>query len=115
MSSYSDSKMMVGKWILIAFLTLLPPFMMASSGQDAAIVHSIETGLDASKQKGALEPGDITWVSGVIQATPLDLPDRLSTFRNSLLVRERIEEYRRRRKTHYWATTRLNEWIVDKA
>jgi hypothetical protein len=114
-SGYQQSRIQMAKWMFIGFLTFLPPWELLSSGQDAAITRSLEQRLEASEQKSAPESGDIVWVSGIVEASPLDLPPRLSEFQNSLIVKERIEEYRRSGKHRHWRTTRENEWLTAKA
>lgn len=114
-SGYQQTRIWVAKWMFIGFSTLLPPWQMLSSGQDAAITRSLEQRLAASEHRSAPESGDIVWVSGIVAASPLDLPPSLSGFRNSLMVTERIEEYRHSGKSRHWQTTRENEWLTAKA
>jgi len=115
LSSYQSWKIRTGKWIFIAAVTLLPPWMMLRSGQDAAIMHALQQRLQESERKESPEAGDLVWVSGAVKAAPLDLPERLSKLQTSLRLVERIEVYRKSGKSRHWRTSRESEWITPQA
>jgi hypothetical protein len=115
LGNYQSTKVVIGKRLLILVATFLPPILMTDSSRDAAIMHGLRDRLHDTQYKSALEPGDLTWVTGAVRSSPLDLTPRLAELTESLRVVQRIEEYRKFGKRRRWETIRENEWIATDA
>lgn len=101
------SKLWLAAFTLPGALLLIGVDVLAESR------HVLRTYQAQMERGGAPQPGDIVVVSGLLQATPVVLPDRFPAFRNALMVTKQHEERHWEIRRWRWRETRRLTWKSD--